>query len=144
MFELVVATLTQAPNKEDHISSIMGLDERSQAAFMQIIQNVLEHRIQEKMQSKEDKILEVMDQLQTENNLLKQEIEEVLRQNHFVEKQLAEMKLKVIDYEQELDKIRGEEIDAQIGMGSNQSEQLRHMVENLKEKLLHTVRQHEM
>ena len=31
------------------------------------------------------------------------------------------MKLKVGDYEEELDKIRGEEIDAQIGMGSNQS-----------------------
>lgn len=57
LFELVIATLTEAPNKENHISIIMGLDERSQAAFMEIIQNILEHRIQEKMESKEDNII---------------------------------------------------------------------------------------
>ena len=33
-FEVVVATLTSSPNKEDHIGLIMSLDERSQSAFM--------------------------------------------------------------------------------------------------------------
>lgn len=42
----------------------MSLDERSQSAFVKIIQNVIEHRILDKNESKEDKILTIMDQLQ--------------------------------------------------------------------------------
>ena len=41
MFELVIAVLTEAPNKEDHINNIMSLDERSQSTFVSIIQNIL-------------------------------------------------------------------------------------------------------
>lgn len=72
MFELVVAVMTEAPNKEDHISNFMILDERSQAAFVEIIQNILQNRIQDRNEGKEEKIYEVMDQLQTENSFLKQ------------------------------------------------------------------------
>ena len=41
LFELVMAVMTEAPNKEDHINTIMSLDERSQATFVEIIQNIL-------------------------------------------------------------------------------------------------------
>lgn len=44
-FEAVVAVMTEAPNKEDHIGVIMGLDERSQTIFVDIIQNLLETRV---------------------------------------------------------------------------------------------------
>ena len=41
MFEVVVAVMTEAPNKEDHINVIMSLDERSQSTFVYVIQNVI-------------------------------------------------------------------------------------------------------
>ena len=40
-----------------------------------------------------------------------------------------------------MDKIKSEEINTHIDIGSNQSEQYKVMIENLKEKLIHTVRE---
>lgn len=56
MFELIIAVLTEAPNKEDHINTIMSLDEKSQGTFVFIIQNLLENRILDKNETKEDKV----------------------------------------------------------------------------------------
>ena len=66
--------MTEAPNKEDHISTIMSLDERSQATFVEIIQNILENRVFDGSKPKQDKIYDEFNQLQNENILLKQEI----------------------------------------------------------------------
>lgn len=56
--------MTEAPNKEDHINTIMSLDERSQATFVEIIQNILENRIMDRNEPKQDKIYDMLNQLQ--------------------------------------------------------------------------------
>ena len=57
LFEVVIAVLTEAPNKEDHINTIMSLDERSQSTFVSIIQNVLESRIIDKKDSSKQNLM---------------------------------------------------------------------------------------
>ena len=40
-FELVVAVFMHSPHKEDYIQTIMHLDERSQQALVEIVQNAI-------------------------------------------------------------------------------------------------------
>ena len=145
LFELVMAVMTESPNKEDHINTIMSLDERSQAAFVDIIQNILENRVIDRSEPKHDKIYDMLHQFQTENGLLKHEIDSLLNYNFQLEKEIDDNKAARKDCEEELDELRGEKVDRQIPNEEyKEKEHLKHMVENLKEKLISTVREHEL
>lgn len=54
-FEIVLAVMIEAPNKEDHISKIMKLDENSQGIFVELIQKIMEERILPRNETNEQK-----------------------------------------------------------------------------------------
>lgn len=145
LFEVVMAVMTEAHNKEDHINTIMSLDERSQSTFVEIIQNILEHRVVDRNEPKKDQLFEHCNQLQLENNLLKHEIEALFSHNALVEKENDELKIKHKDMEEELDELRGERYDRSEPLEEHkEKDHLKNMVDNLKEKLISTVRENEI
>lgn len=94
---------------------------------------------------KQDKIYDMLNQFQNENTILKQEVDALLSQNFQLEKEMEECNRKQKEYEDELEELRGEKIDRQIPIDEHKQKQhLKNMVDNLKEKLLYTVRENEM
>jgi hypothetical protein len=67
-FELVVAVFMQSPHKEDYIQTIMHLDERSQHALVVIVQNAIDERLVDAIQTNSDShTLATLAELNTEN-----------------------------------------------------------------------------
>jgi site-specific DNA-adenine methylase len=68
----------QSPHKEDYIQTIMHLDERSQHALVEIVQNAIGERMVEISRTNLDnKLIEQLQELTNENELLREEIKEI-------------------------------------------------------------------
>jgi regulator of replication initiation timing len=146
LFELVVATLTEAPNKEDHINTIMSLDDRTQSTFVSIIQNIHGNRILGKSHSKESKMMETITQLEMENYNLSNEVDCLLNENHEQTQEAEDLKRKLADCKEEVTRVHEQSIDniQQLQKDPKEREYLKNMVENLKDKLVKTVRENEI
>jgi hypothetical protein len=59
---LVIAVFMQSPHKEDYIQTIMHLDERSQHALVEIVQNAIGERMVDSSRTNSDNKL--IEQLQ--------------------------------------------------------------------------------
>jgi hypothetical protein len=78
-FELVVAVFMQSPHKEDYIQTIMHLDERSQQALVEIVQNAIGERLVDSSRNSVDnRLTEQLQELASENELLREEVKEMV------------------------------------------------------------------
>ena len=58
-----MALMIEAPNKEDHISKIMKMDEETQGILVKIIQRIIEQRVLTNNESKEEKLEYILEEL---------------------------------------------------------------------------------
>lgn len=67
-----------SPHKEDYIQTIMHLDERSQQALVEIVQNAIGERlVDSSRQSLDNRLAEQLQELASENELLREEVKEM-------------------------------------------------------------------
>ena len=77
LFEIVVATMMESGTKETYIKCIMELDQKSQTAFMKIIDNGIEKRKATLEEISETKLQNTLTQYQIENSYLREEYFEI-------------------------------------------------------------------
>lgn len=142
-FELVVAVFMLSARKEDYIQTIMRLDEQSQQALVVVVQNAIHDRVADASEPGQGRALERAEELATENRLLREEVEEVANANDKLRRETGELRERVEELEEAEEKHRQSVLETGPEQLRGELEQLRTMNDNLKQKLLMTVREHE-
>ncbi len=143
-FELVIAVFMQSPHKEEYIQTIMRLDERSQQALVVIVQNAIDERLTDHpTPNSQQQLLAHCHDLTTENEQLREEVQELTAATEKYRREAGELRERLEEAEEAEEKSRSHSLEAGSEQLRSEVEQLRAMNDNLKQKLLLTVREHE-
>jgi chromosome segregation ATPase len=144
-FELVVAVFMQSPHKEDYIQTIMALDERQQQALVVIVQNAISERLSDSLEGHHPnaKLLQTLAELGHENELLKEELEEANAAAQKHKREATEYRERLEELEELDERQRRQAVDSGTEQSRQEIEQLRSVNDNLRQKLLQMVREHE-
>jgi FtsZ-binding cell division protein ZapB len=144
LFEVIVSVLMNSPHKEKYIQLIMALDETSQNTFVEIIQNSLDQQLFANEEPQSVQLQQEIRELKEENTQLKGEVNDLQRKNKNLLREVKDLKEKIINYEEELEQAKTADVSVNSDGIHTQLEQQRVLIDNLKARLMATVRENEL
>lgn len=143
-FMVVVAVLMNSVEKERYIQMIMGLKPQTQTTFVEIIRSSQQEESFSEGKSEMLQLEEELKSTQRENFQLKQDISDLTKRNKNLQRELVGLKEKVASYEEEINQSKTMDQTINTDEMHSQIQQQRLLIDNLKFKLLNTVRENEI
>jgi predicted nucleic acid-binding Zn-ribbon protein len=142
---VVIAVLMNSAGKEKYIQLIMAMEEGVQNTFVEIIQNSLDQQIFPSQQgSSLFRLEEEIAEVRKENTQLRGELTEITKKHKSLQREVNDLRDRLFAYEEEEEKGKATDYSVNSDGLQSQLEQQRVLIDNLKIKLISTVRENEL